>query len=440
VSYRQLEWHRGRRAGDNARLFGALFGISIIITAFLGCRPADGAIELSQGGARWWKGNTHTHTLWSDGDDFPEMVADWYKRNGYQFVALTDHNTVATDEKWWRVPAAGLGREAYDKYRTRHASAIEERRAGDTLLVRLRRPSEIAPALNEPGRFLLVRGEEITQYLDRRGAHMNALNLVEAIPAQPGATLVEMLRRDLEAAREQEKRIGREINVVFNHPNFLWSQTAEDLFELPALRFFEVYNGHPLVNVLGDSLHASNERIWDIVLTHRFASDGGPLYGLATDDSHDYHRVGADQRNAGRGWISVRSSRLDADSLMVAMQRGDFYASTGVELADMRRDGAGLTLAIQAMPGVTYTTQFIGTRRGWDTTTVAVRDSTGRAVTRRYSRDVGPVLAEARGPSPSYRFRGDELYVRARVVSSRPKANGYLPREVEMAWTQPVRP
>ena len=92
------------------------------------------------------------------------------------------------------------------------------------------------------------------------------------------------------------------------------------------------------------------------------------------------------------------------------------------------------------MSGVTYTTQFIGTRRGWDTTSVPARDSAGRAVTRRYSRDVGAVLAEVRGTSPAYRFRGDELYVRARVVSSRPKANGSLPREVETAWTQPARP
>jgi hypothetical protein len=37
-------------------------------------------------------------------------------------------------------------------------------------------------------------------------------------------------------------------------------------------------------------------------------------------------------------------------------------------------------------------------------------------------------------------LRGDELYVRARVASSRRKANGYLPNEMEMAWTQPVRP
>ena len=410
-----------------------------LLGALLACQSAHGSADVPQTGARWWKGNTHTHSLWSDGDDFPEMIADWYKRNGYQFVSLTDHNTVATEERWWPVPATGILREAYDKYRARFGASVDQRRVADTLSVRLRRPNEYAPQLDEPGKFLIVRGEEITQYLERRGAHMNALNLVDAIPAQPGATLVEMLRHDLEAVRAQEQRTGREINAVFNHPNFLWSQTAEDLLELPALRFFEVYNGHPLVNILGDSVHASNERIWDIVLTRRFATGGGPLYGLATDDSHDYHRFGTDQRNTGRGWIVVRATRLDADSLMVAMQRGDFYASTGVELTDIRHERGRLTLSIRPDSGVTYTTQFIGTRRGWDTTSVAMRDSTGRAVTRRYSRDVGAVLAEVRGASPSYQFRGDELYVRARVISSRAKANGSLPREVEMAWTQPVR-
>lgn len=25
---------------------------------------------------QWFKGNTHTHTLWSDGDGFPDMVTD----------------------------------------------------------------------------------------------------------------------------------------------------------------------------------------------------------------------------------------------------------------------------------------------------------------------------------------------------------------------------
>ena len=412
---------------------------AVALVILLGQPPTITPVP-AQSAARWWKGNTHTHTMWSDGDDFPEMAVDWYKQHGYQFVSITDHNTLATEERWWPVPASGIGREAYEKYRTRFGAAVDERRSGDTLVVRLKRPAEYASRFNEPGRFLLIPGEEITQYLERRGAHVNALNVAEVIPAQEGVTLVDMLRRDLEAVRDQERKTGREINAVLNHPNFLWSQTAEDLVQLPALRFFEVYNGHPLVKVQGDSVHASTDRIWDIVLTRRFSSGGGPLYGVGTDDTHDYHGTGPGMRNAGRGWIAVRASRLNADTLMEAMQRGDFYASSGVELADVRRAANRLSLAIVGRPGVTYTTQFIGTRRGWDTTTVAVHDSTGRAVTRRYSADVGAVLAEVPGTSPSYTMRGDELYIRARVVSSQRKPNASYTGELEMAWTQPVRP
>lgn len=28
--------------------------------------------------SKWWKGNVHTHSLWSDGDSPPEKVSAWY--------------------------------------------------------------------------------------------------------------------------------------------------------------------------------------------------------------------------------------------------------------------------------------------------------------------------------------------------------------------------
>ena len=37
-------------------------------------------------GLKWFKGNTHTHSYWSDGDDFPEMIMEWYKTHGYDFI------------------------------------------------------------------------------------------------------------------------------------------------------------------------------------------------------------------------------------------------------------------------------------------------------------------------------------------------------------------
>ena len=406
-----------------------------------GCQRAPVARGDIASAETWWRGNTHTHTLWSDGDDFPEAVAEWYKRNGYHFLAITDHNTLASAERWLLVPASGRAREAYTKYRERSGSTwVEERRSGDTLRVRLKRFPEYRARVEESGRFILVAGEEITQYLGGKGAHMNALNLRESVSEQKGATLVEMFQKDLDSLRSQETRTGREIVAVLNHPNFLWSQTAEDLVALPDLRFFEVYNGHPLVNLLGDSLRPGTERMWDIVLTRRLTSGGRILYGVATDDAHDYHEFGPRQRNPGRGWIMVRSAAQVADSLMRAMERGEFYASTGVTLSELRRVGQRLTLEIKGDSAVSYTTQFIGTRAGYDRMSVPVRDSAGIPVTGRYSSEVGAVLAEVRGTTASYRMRGDEVYVRARIVSTKPKANPSYDGEVEMAWTQPVQP
>ena len=63
----------------------------------------------------------------------------------------------------------------------------------------------------------------------------------------------------------------------------------------------------------------------------------------------------------------------------------------------------------------------------------------GTAKPRRvYGPDVGKVLTEVEGPNPSYAMTGKELYVRARVVSSKPHLNPYEKGDVETAWTQPV--
>src|SRR6516164_9866794 len=55
---------------------------------------------LKENGPRWWKGNLHTHSFWSDGDDFPEMIADWYKRHGYHFLSLSEHNVLSEGDRW----------------------------------------------------------------------------------------------------------------------------------------------------------------------------------------------------------------------------------------------------------------------------------------------------------------------------------------------------
>ena len=52
---------------------------------------------------RWYKGNTHVHTYRSDGRAFPQEVAALYRRIGWDFLALTDHNVVhESNDEWYR--------------------------------------------------------------------------------------------------------------------------------------------------------------------------------------------------------------------------------------------------------------------------------------------------------------------------------------------------
>src|ERR1043165_1957954 len=75
-------------------------------------------------GEKWFKGNTHTHSLWSDGNDFPEMITDWYRTHGYQFLAISDHNVLQAREVWMSVDAVekrrkALGKTTMEKYQAR---------------------------------------------------------------------------------------------------------------------------------------------------------------------------------------------------------------------------------------------------------------------------------------------------------------------------------
>ncbi len=410
--------------------------------------PTDAALNESNAKhstIQWWKGNLHTHSLWSDGDDYPEMIVDWYKGHGYHFLALSDHNTLSQGEKWIDVAESRGGLEAYQKYLDRFGPRwVEQREVDNKLWARLKPLNEFRHRFEEPDRFLLIQGEEITDRFEKLPVHLNATNLMVWIPPQGGSSVFEVMQNNVNAVLAQRGETGQPMFPHVNHPNFGWAVTAEDIATLKGERFFEVYNGHPAVRNYGDAQHTSTERMWDIILTHRLAEPGGEvIYGIAVDDAHNYHIDGSDKSNPGRGWVMVRAAHLTPEAMIAAMEGGDFYASTGVDLEEIRWNGAQMGLKIRGEDSVSYITRFIGTRRGYDRHSEAVLIATEdqpHAVTRRYSDDVGEILAEVKGTSPTYTLTGDESYVRAKVISSKLKANPYAEGEMEVAWTQPFVP
>lgn len=403
---------------------------------------ADETVLKADGALRWYRGNTHTHSHWSDGDDYLDMIALWYREHGYQFLVFTDHNVLADTERWIDVEDSKGGRPAYEKLKARYPEYVQERISETgSLEVRLNTFREIAARMNQPGKYLLIQGEEISDSFDEAPIHLNVANIQTVIPPMRGGSVYETIENNIRAALEQRKRTGEPMIVHLNHPNFQYAITAEDMVLVRGEKFFEVYNGHPYVNNAGDEFHTGTERIWDILLTRRLAEFQLPvLYGLATDDSHHYHRYSKKDSNPGRGWIMVLAPELSTKALIDALEAGRFYASSGVFLERVTMSPTELTIEVKPEPGETYQIDFIGTRIGYDPSSRPVVDDQGNEIhaTRHYSDDIGETLATVAGTSATYHYSGDEIYVRARVTSSAPPDQETDENERKRAWIQPV--
>ncbi len=401
----------------------------------------------------WYKGQLHCHSHWSDGDQYPEMVYDWYKSHGYHFVGLSDHNILSKPEglpngekeKWVDVDKSRGKRKAYDDCVKRFGKDhMVERTSNGRLEVRLKTFAELKKLFEEPGRFCVIQAEEITGSNGGHPVHSNAINLEHLImPHRDGKNIPDTIRHDFEALYVQRKAVGRPMLVFLNHTNWRWCIPAEEFADLDVVRYFELYNGGPDCRNFGDKYHASTERVWDIVNAIRLAKGTLPvLYGVATDDTHTY--TNDDPKNAvpGRAWVTVRSKELTPNAITQAMLDGNFYASTGVELDDVRYDGETLSVKVRPEAGAKYTIQFIGTCKGCDVKGEPIETTDGKVLraTHRYSKDIGRVLAEAKGTAAAYAMKGNELYVRAKVVSTKKPRHPHKDDQTAVAWTQPVTP
>lgn len=381
----------------------------------------------------WYRGNLHTHSFWSDGDDFPESIIAWYVDQEYDFLAISDHNTLADSERWLQFHSSDARYDVYRKYVDRFGSDwVEFRDMGDSVRVRLKRFDEYSDMFSVEGLFLLIQAEEITDGYDGEPVHVNATNIIDFMEPQGGNSIYDVMQRNVNAVLKQREETGRYMFPHINHPNFGWAVTAHDMARLEGERFIEVYNGHPSVHNEGDGTRPSVEMMWDIANTIR-VSEGRPLlYGLGVDDAHHFNKKGGNHANPGRGWVVVRSEALSADAIIRSMESGNFYASSGVELDAIEITKDGITLEIAEEEGVTYRTEFIGTRKQCGSGDYESQDKTDGPDC------IGVVLHTVSGATAEYAFQNDELFVRARVVSSILKENPYRSGEYERAWTQPV--
>ncbi|HEX5170442.1 MAG TPA: histidinol-phosphatase [Cyclobacteriaceae bacterium] len=373
--------------------------------------------EESKPEKKWYKGNLHTHSYWSDGDEFPEMIMDWYKTHNYDFIALSDHNIFAEGEKWITVTKSKLYEEGFQNYLQKYGEEwVKYKIDSGRTHVQLKTLAEYRP-LFEDDHFLIIKSEEISDGFEGKPLHLNATNVQQLIKPQGGQSVADVLQRNMDAVLKQREETGIPMFPHINHPNFHFAISAQDMIALKGERFFEVHNGHPAVYNYGDSAHTGIEQMWDMINIAYRKRQQPLLFGLATDDTHNYHEFGSSFSNSGRGWVMVQADSLTPSSLVAAMEAGKFYASTGVTLEDVAVENNEIKVKVVAQEGVNYKIQFIGVKKG---------------------ENESHIVNEVSGTEGSFSGNGDFLFVRAKIISDKLKVNPFQEGDFEAAWTQPV--
>ena len=184
--------------------------------------------------AKWYKGNIHTHTTKSDGDEDPEKVCEWFENHGYDFLVLSDHN---------------------------HLTILDHGELGRTSLT-------------------LIPGEEVTAFASSNMApvHIGAIGIKETVKPLVCEDIVGTLQVNIDSIVEAGGI------ACINHPNFRWAFDHREMIKTHGACMFEVHNAAGGSHNAGGIGKFSTSEMWDYML-----SNNKIIYGAATDDSHNYH-------------------------------------------------------------------------------------------------------------------------------------------------------
>ncbi|MFO7611252.1 MAG: CehA/McbA family metallohydrolase [Clostridia bacterium] len=252
-----------------------------------------------EGKGRFFKGNLHTHTSISDGKRPVGEVIGIYKDKGYDFLAITDHNTVFRSEEFnngiYIMPGLEIHCHSPEKFRTHHMVAL-------------------------------------TTYDNDATFHGERIENVEWTDSAASA------------AEMHDLMTGRGFLPIYCHS--MWSRTEPSEYDRLDLRAMEVYNG--VCEYVYDQ--GNQEVYWDTLLRM-----GKRIWGVATDDCH-----GADQ-HYGRGYVMARMDGLNDRNIMKALSEGSFYSSRGPEIHDFYIEDGEAHVVCSPVQQITFITyEYLG--------------------------------------------------------------------------------
>lgn len=288
-----------------------------------------------------YKANMHMHTTVSDGRMTPEETKQAFVDAGYSIVAFTDHEVI--------VPHNELRDENFLPITSYEVAVTENAQGKGFQHLRTYHINLFAkdPEQTFSSAFSVsqVRREQSKPFIPK------GMETFEC----PKEYSVDCINAIIARAREEG------FLVSYNHP--VWSlQSYPDYIDLKGLWGVELHNTGCVQSGYVDTPQPMDD------LLRR----GERVFPLATDDAHNL-------KHCFGGWIWVLADRLEYADVMEALEKGDFYASTGPEIHEISLDGNLLTVRTSSAAAIDVTTDrriFMRKENGTEELTEATFDLT----------------------------------------------------------------
>lgn len=253
----------------------------------------DRRIEGFHRTGNWYKGNIHCHTTDSDGCLTPAEVVELYRKKGYAFLAISDHDVYSDyrskfdSETFIILPAIEASAVLY---------ADEQKRRSERLSIH-----------HIHG---ILGNREMQKHAPKSVfSHQQKYPPREYCGEWNGAEVAQELQDDLQA---------HGCITVYNHP--VWSRVKEeDFIHTTGLTALEIYN----YGTVNESATGFDTLRWDVMLRN-----GSHIFATASDDNHNDGIV----EDSFGGYLMVQAEHLDHESIVNAILEGNYYSSTGPEI------------------------------------------------------------------------------------------------------------
>ena len=267
-------------------------------------------IDLIKKGQTQYKANLHSHSTYSDGRRTPQQLKEMYRKNGYSILAITDHEVPYSHFALSEPDFLML--TGYECYIRPDPLAVYD-------------PYEPEVHLNlfakDPhNETMICYNPNYSKYILRY------------------RTLENLKRAGSERTREYSRAYVQEYIdtalangylVAYNHP--CWSMVSEaDILAYRGCFSMEITNG---------GAHHASRMEYNAAIYDKMLLAGKHIFCHAGDDNHNVYPDGTAASDSFLAYTYVMSEDLRYDSVIKALEKGEFYASRGPVIHALSVDG-----------------------------------------------------------------------------------------------------